>query len=432
MGDGMPDFESAWGRYPDYRIELRPCLATVRVWHGDLLVAESAAGIRLEETKHVDRVYIPEGDVRLELFEPTDHHTICPFKGRADYWSLVAGGQEEENVIWTYRDTFEQVAGIKGYIGIYHERLRVDVEEQWPGTVERRDRVHNRFPIWGDAEFLTHLLDVQEAQPDRYVVPAYPEQLRNVVEGSQMLGQAVVAASKAVPGKTVTSGYMIFSKSATYDDPLDFDLDRLHQGRTMTSVSVQVNQTGTRRASGLLLLDAGAPDTLRSVEPMPDVPGPYDSEPLDMRVSGRDLRIVDGAYDPNPDRVGPPEINAWIRFRRSPAERYLRQALVAQATGHWTLAAAMRPHPGFGEAQAHVTLSTGIMSIAIAFHDDAPVDEWLLYANPAIWAGHGLCQGVGRVYTEAGGLVASYTVQALLRGFETSPEAMGLDYTRVM
>jgi acyl-CoA thioesterase len=89
----------------------------------------------------------------------------------------------------------------------------------------------------------------------------------------------------------------------------------------------------------------------------------------------------------------------------------------------------MRPHPGFGDAPAHVT-SSGIMSSAIAFHDDAPVDEWLLYANPAIWTGQGLCHGVGRVNTAAGGLVASYTVQALLRGFETSPQAMGLDYTR--
>jgi uncharacterized protein (DUF427 family)/acyl-CoA thioesterase len=428
----MPDVESAWGRYPDYRIELVPCPATVRVWHGDLLVAESPSCIRLEETKHVDRIYVPESDVKMDLFRPTDHHTICPFKGRADYWSLVAADRKEENVIWAYRDTFDQVAGIQGYIGIYHERLRVELEEQWPGSDDPRDRVRSRFPTWGDAEFLTDLLDVREVEPNHYVVPGYPKQLRNVVEGSQMLGQAVVAASKAAPDKRVTSAYMIFSKAASYDDPLDFDLDVLHRGRTLSSVAVQVNQAAAPRASGLLLLDAGASDTIRAVEPMPDVPGPYESEPLDMRVSGRDLRIVDGAYDPDPDRIGPPEINAWIRFRRSPAERYLRQALVTQATGHWTLAAAMRPHPGFGEAHAPVTLSTGIMSIAIAFHDDAPVDEWLLYANPAIWAGQGLCQGVGRVYTTAGGLVASYTVQALLRGFETPPQAMGLDYTRVM
>ena len=428
----MPGFESAWGRYPDYRIDLIPYRGTGRVWAGNLLVAESTACVILKETKHVDRVYIPQSDVRLELFEPTAHHTICPFKGQADYWSLAAGEQPEDNVLWVYRDTFDEVAGIKDYIGVYHERLRVELEEQWPGTTEPQDRVINRFPAWGDSGFLTDLLDVAEVGPNRYVVPAYPEQLRNVVEGSQMLGQAIVAASKAVPDQRVTSGYMIFAKSASYEEPLDFDLEVVHRGRTFSSVAVQVNQSGRLRSPGLLLMAAAAPDVVRVDEPMPKVPGPYESEPFDMRVTGRDLRVVDGAYDPDPDRVGPPEIYAWVRFRESPDELYLRQALVAQATGHWTLAAAMRPHKGFGEALAHVTLSTGIMSIAIAFHDDAPVDQWFLYANPAIWAGQGLAQGDGRVFTQDGRLIASYTVQALLKRFDKTPEAMGLDYTKVM
>ena len=151
-----------------------------------------------------------------------------------------------------------------------------------------------------------------------------------------------------------------------------------------------------------------------------------------MRVSGRDLRIVDGAYSPDPDRVGPPEIYAWVRFRDAPAEQYLHTALLAQSTTHWTIAAAMRPHPGFGEADAHVTLSTGIMSIAIAFHDDVDVTEWLLYANPALYAGRGLAQGEGHVFTQDGRLVASYSVQAMIRGFARDPGALGLDATNAM
>jgi acyl-CoA thioesterase-2 len=54
----------------------------------------------------------------------------------------------------------------------------------------------------------------------------------------------------------------------------------------------------------------------------------------------------------------------------------------------------MRPHKGFGEAMAHVTLSTGIVSIALAFHDDAPLGEWFLYSNPAVWSGRGLARGL--------------------------------------
>ncbi|HZA77635.1 MAG TPA: hypothetical protein VE623_14730 [Acidimicrobiales bacterium] len=49
---------------------------------------------------------------------------------------------------------------------------------------------------------------------------------------------------------------------------------------------------------------------------------------------------------------------------------------MAQSTGHWTIAAAMRPHQVFGEADPHVTLSTAIMSVSIAFHDDVDVTQW--------------------------------------------------------
>jgi acyl-CoA thioesterase len=92
----------------------------------------------------------------------------------------------------------------------------------------------------------------------------------------------------------------------------------------------------------------------------------------------------------------------------------------------------MRPHEGVSEAQAHVTLSTGILAATIAFHDEFDVSDWLLYANPALWAGRGLAQGEGHVFARDGRLVASYTVQAMIREFETPPGAMGKDYSDAM
>jgi acyl-CoA thioesterase len=165
---------------------------------------------------------------------------------------------------------------------------------------------------------------------------------------------------------------------------------------------------------------------------MPDVPGPDAAEPLDMRVAGRDLRVVDGAYRAEPDLVGSPEIYTWCRFRDDPGKQYLQAALLAQSTTHWTIAAAMRPHRGFGEALAHITLSTGVMSTAIAFLDEFDVTEWLLYQNPAVYAGRGLAQGEGRVFTQEGLLVATYSVQVMIRDFASTPEEMGLNFTNAM
>jgi acyl-CoA thioesterase II len=426
----MAVIESAWDSHPGYRIDLVPYPGVARVWHGELLLAESTAALRVIETDHVERLYFPESDVRLDLFAANDHHTICPFKGEADYWTLTAVTPAVEDVFWTYRDLFDEVAGLKGYLGVYHEKVRVELETRW--SDDARAVRTNPFPVWGDQSDLVRLIDAQESGPNRFVAPGYHERSRNVVEGGQLLAQSIVAAAKAVPGQRVTSAFITFPKSASFDDPIDLVVEPLRQGRTFSSVAVRAEQNGTLVSPSLILMDSGAPDTIRDVVPMPDVPGPYESEPYNMWVTGRDVRIVDGAYSPDPDRLGPPVIYAWVRFRDSPEEAYLRSALVAQATTHWTIGASMRPHKGFGEADAHVTLSTGIMSVSINFHDDAPVDQWLLYDNPAIWSGRGLAQGDGRIFTEAGTLVASYSVQAMIRGFVKPPKAMGMDSTNAM
>ena len=423
----MAQWESAWLRRPDYRIDVIPQLRRVRARLGDTLLAESGSCLLVDEQDHLKRMYFPKSDVRLDLFRPTDHHTVCPFKGEADYWTLNASDPPLENVVWSYPTPLPQMEAIRDHLCFYEDRVTVELVDDWPdGTASA-----SRFPAWGDATDLLRLIDVEPVGEGRFSGPAHPTP-RNVVEGSQMLAQAVVAASKSVPGQRVTSAFMTYPKSASFDAPLEFRIEVLRRGRTFSTVEVRTYQDGVLRAPGLLLADSGAPDVIRGGAEMPKVPGPEDCEPYDMSVTGRDLRIVDGAYSPDPHKVGPPEIYAWMRFRDDPGQQYLRDALVAQATGHWTIAAAMLPHAGFGEADAHVTLSTGIMSISIAFHEEAPVDQWFLYANPAIYAGAGLAQGDGRVFSQDGRLMASYSVQAMIRKFDRDPAAMGLDDSNAM
>jgi len=410
------EIRSAWPDHPDYCIDLVPCAGTARVRVGDLVLAESTSALRLIETAHVERLYFPERDVRTDLLVGNDHTTVCPFKGRASYWSRPGRQSAADDLFWTYREPFAEVAGILGHLGVYHERAIVEVESVWPDGSPSV----SRFPCWGDEDDLLGLLDAKPAGPGRFVAPGYHERTRNVVEGGQLLGQAIVAAARSAPEQRVTWASMTFARAADFDDPIELTVDPLRRGRTFSTFEVRSQQRGKLVAPALVLLDSGAPDAMRAVAEMPDVPGPEESEPYDMRVTGRDLRIVDGAYSPDPDRVGPPEIHAWMRFRDNPGELYLRNALVAQATTHWTIAAGMLPHPGISEAQAHVSLSTGPVAVALSFHDDAPLDKWFLYSTTATWSGQGLVQGEGRVFTRTGALIASYTLQAMVRGRLTS------------
>lgn len=130
----MAQVESAWGRYPGYRIDLVPFRGTARAWHEDLLIAESTSALRVLETDHVERLYFPESDVRLDLFEANDHHTICPFKGEADYWTLTATDPPTEDLIWAYPTPLDEVAGLKGHVGVYHERLASSWRSAGPTT----------------------------------------------------------------------------------------------------------------------------------------------------------------------------------------------------------------------------------------------------------------------------------------------------------
>ena len=110
----MVQIESAWPKYPDYEINLRHDGVIARAWFGDLLLAESEHAIRVEETKHVDRLYFPVDDVHWELFEPTLNFTVCPFKGAATYWSLTAVDPVEKDIVWTYTTPFDEVARHRG------------------------------------------------------------------------------------------------------------------------------------------------------------------------------------------------------------------------------------------------------------------------------------------------------------------------------
>jgi len=205
----------------------------------------------------------------------------------------------------------------------------------------------------------------------------------------------------------------------------------LRGGRSFSTIETRTTQGGKLCTVGHVLLDAGAPDAIRGAVAMPDAPPPEACPQLDFGVTGRELRVVGDAYRRQLE-VGPPEILVWARFREAPADAHLHAALLAQSTTHWTIAAAMRPHEGVSEAQAHVTLSTGILATSIAFHDEVDVTEWLLYSNPAIYAGRGLVQGEGHVFARDGRLVASYTVQAMVRAFEKPPDALGKDYSDAM
>jgi acyl-CoA thioesterase-2 len=243
---------------------------------------------------------------------------------------------------------------------------------------------------------------------------------RRVVDGSQLLAQAIVAGSKTFPGHTARSAHAVFVRVVDDERPLRFDVDVLHEGRTFASAVVSVIQGQRRCASVTVLMDRVHPDVISHRADMPPVGPPAESIVSIMPMEGRELRF-DGVHDPNdPDEVGPPLLDAWLRYSTVPSAPALAKALIAHFTGHLSISTTMRPHPGVGTSMAHDDLSTGVMAISITFHEPVAWDGWLLYHHESTHVGGGMSFVRGQVFTEDGRLLASFSQDGMIRAFAPS------------
>jgi uncharacterized protein (DUF427 family) len=124
---------------PDYRITFEPSPRRVRVSVAGETIADSAAMRLLFETRHLPVYYFPRADVRMDLLRASEHHTYCPYKGTASYWSIAAGGRVSENAVWGYPEPFAEVAEIEGYVAFYWDRVDHWFEEDDEIFVHARD-----------------------------------------------------------------------------------------------------------------------------------------------------------------------------------------------------------------------------------------------------------------------------------------------------
>ena len=100
------------------------------------VVADSTRPVLLFETGLPTRYYVPQTDLRMELFTPTDHKTQCPYKGTARYWSVKAGDKVHENIAWSYPTPLPESIKVAGLVSFYNEKVDLEVD----GVLEGRPK----------------------------------------------------------------------------------------------------------------------------------------------------------------------------------------------------------------------------------------------------------------------------------------------------
>ncbi|HZQ33608.1 MAG TPA: acyl-CoA thioesterase domain-containing protein [Mycobacterium sp.] len=243
---------------------------------------------------------------------------------------------------------------------------------------------------------------------------------RQVVEGTQVLAQAIVAVAKRFPDKSVRAAHAVFSRAVMVGAPVELVIDVVHEGRSTATATVSAQQNGRRCITITVLADVPSADVIRHHVPRPAVAPPAEANVSEMPMAGRQLRLVDVVDVNSPDEVGPPELYAWLHYDPIPERDDLAKALVAYFTGHLGISTTMRAHEGIGTSQAHLTVSTAPMTITVSFHEPVRWDGWLLYSHESTQVGSGMSYVRGTVHTEQGELIASFAQDAMIRPLRTT------------
>ena len=264
---------------------------------------------------------------------------------------------------------------------------------------------------------LLDLFDVTPEGPDRFVAQTgiAGEEERQVVEGSQVLAQAVVAVAKRFEGKSVRSAHAVFARAVMGSAPVELLIDVLSEGRSTATAVVTARQNGKSCITVTVFTDVPSGDVITHHLARPDVAAPAESNVCDMPLIGREVRLVDVVDVNSPDEVGPPELFAWLRYDPIPVRDDLAKALIAYFTGHLGISTTMRAHAGIGTSQSHLTVSTAPMTITVSFHEPVRWDGWLLYSHESTQVGAGMSYVRGTVHTEAGELLASFSQDGMIR-----------------
>lgn len=115
----------------EHKVEVRPAPGLrVTVAVEGRTVADSSRAVLLQETGCPDRYYLPRDDVRMELLEPSDRTSHCPYKGDAVYWSVRAGDRLIEDACWSYPEPLAQRCDIGGHLAFYDEKVDQTVVEE--------------------------------------------------------------------------------------------------------------------------------------------------------------------------------------------------------------------------------------------------------------------------------------------------------------
>ena len=270
-------------------------------------------------------------------------------------------------------------------------------------------------------------LDLEEIESNLFrgysTLPGPPR-----VFGGQVIGQALIAASRTVDDRPCHSLHGYVLRPGDPSIPIVFEVDRIRDGRSFTTRRVVAIQKG-KAIFNMSVSFQVQEEGLSHAVPMPDVPPPEEcvddteafrahADELPEGVSNHmmrerpiEMRRVESHSFLKPEKK-PPYQHAWLRARDTvPDDPHLHQCILAYASDMGILSTCTLPH-----GKSFMTgLMTASLDHAMWFHRPFRVDEWILFAQDSPAAGGSRGFNRGMMFTQDGTLVASVAQEGLIR-----------------
>lgn len=272
-------------------------------------------------------------------------------------------------------------------------------------------------------------LDLEEIELNHYLATS-PNEGWQRVYGGQVIGQALVAASRTVsPNRSAHSLHGYFLRAGDTTIPILYKVDRIRDGKSFTTRRVVAVQRGQAifTMSISFQVDEGG---LSHQFDMPKVPAP-DSLPAEDELrreqakswpkefqesfsgsSAIQVKPVDPVDLLNPEPAQAMQ-RCWMRCGEAlPDDPRIHQCVLAYLSDWSLLDTASRPH-AVSFMQDNVQVAS--LDHAMWFHRPLELNQWLLYAIDSPSASHARGFARGNIFSASGDLLASTVQEGLIR-----------------
>lgn len=246
--------------------------------------------------------------------------------------------------------------------------------------------------------------------------------------GGQLLGQALMAASLTVAGRVPTSLQLQFLKGTDIQQPIDYHVTALQDGRRFSNRQVHGRQGSGPTIEAQISFQTPQANSWEHSVPAGICAPPPESLPtftelntihrerlaaLDYALFERpcvEFKLIDAdqhLFKPNES----PSMNWWIRLRhRLPGDPLIHAATLAYLSDWWISSTVLTAHMPIVGTRDRVYLAS--LNHSLWLHGPVVADDWLLFMTQSPHAGSGMGLSTGNIYDRAGRLVASVAQQS--------------------